>query len=343
MTDGWDGGLLGPDPVPGNPGWVSGQANQLRTIGEDAGRSLTSLRGIHSQLAGAAWKGVAADAFAKTVQEVVLSDLGKLHDSYGGAGDALRAFGERMTQLQGEAAQLLAQARKAAADRDSANAGIQSQSQAKSDAEWGAGVADGEIAGLVTDVEWRITASGADPVAIWEAGRHVPIVASEGEAAVRRGHLVDQLGAAGHRRECRHGRIDRVVGPIDRQLRPTAQRSSGCGRRRIPAARQLPAGAGRRPGPDRFAEAAGRRPPPGPVPAGGEDGRRQARRCGRGRDSTIRRSSSGTSTTWGSGCGTPASSNSRPSSGRSTTTRFRWWLRPTSSAMPRGTRPRSTT
>jgi hypothetical protein len=184
MTDGWDDGLLGPDPVPGNPGWTGAQSNQLCTIAEQAGSSLSSLRGIHTQLADAAWKGVAAEAFARTVQEVVLTDLGKLHESYGGAGDALRTFADKVTQLQGEAGRLLAEARRAAGDRDTANAGIQSQSQAKSDAEWGVRVAEGEIAGLVVDAEGRIATTGADPVAIWEAGLHVPMVASEGEVAV---------------------------------------------------------------------------------------------------------------------------------------------------------------
>ena len=184
MTDGWDASLLGPDPAPGRPAWTREQSRQLGNIADDAGRSLTSLRGIHSQLAGAAWEGAAADAFAQTVHDVVLSDLGKLHDSYGSAADALRRFADKVTSLQVEAAQLMARAKTAAANRDSANAGIQSQSGIQSSAEWDAGVAEAEVVGMVADVEWRIATSGADPGAIWSAGRHIGPVASHGTSEI---------------------------------------------------------------------------------------------------------------------------------------------------------------
>ena len=184
MTDGWDPNLLGPDPVPGDASWTMSQATQLGFIAHDAGQALSSLRGIHQQLAGAAWKGEAAERFAGTVNEVVISDMGKLHSSYDRAGSALRTFGDRVVSLQAEAAQLMAQAREAVAERDTAQQGVDVQSGARANAVKGAGVAEAELAVVFGEAEWRIMSSGASPGAIWAANEHLRIVAQNGQGSV---------------------------------------------------------------------------------------------------------------------------------------------------------------
>jgi uncharacterized protein YukE len=94
--------LVGGDPAPGDPCAYDRLAGFFGETAANAGEVSCWLRRLVSGTDDSIWRGAAADAFRADITEVP-KKLDKLHDSYHEASEALRYYGVRLRELQGEA------------------------------------------------------------------------------------------------------------------------------------------------------------------------------------------------------------------------------------------------
>jgi hypothetical protein len=107
--DEWD--LVGGDPTPGEPDGIRAKANSYRSIAENARTCRDSLEQL-ATAGGDSWLGQAADQFRTQLekQAKLPGDLGKLDTSFSIAADALRRYGNRIEELQAQAAEAVRRA-----------------------------------------------------------------------------------------------------------------------------------------------------------------------------------------------------------------------------------------
>jgi uncharacterized protein YukE len=111
--------LVGGNPTPGRPEAFAALARELGdTAGraEDTHRRLVSLRdGTDHSI----WRGQAADSFREELGPLI-RNLGRLHESYSRASEALSVYGSKLAELQGEANTVVEEAASADADQRAA-------------------------------------------------------------------------------------------------------------------------------------------------------------------------------------------------------------------------------
>ncbi|MGH9039731.1 MAG: WXG100 family type VII secretion target, partial [Acidimicrobiia bacterium] len=102
-------GQVGGNPAPGRPEAYLALARQFEETAENAAGARRRLTAMRDGGNASIWRGKAADAFRDEVGPLA-EKLGKLHDSYVEAAQAMTAYGATLQQLQAEAASLLDEA-----------------------------------------------------------------------------------------------------------------------------------------------------------------------------------------------------------------------------------------
>lgn len=110
------GEALGHNPVPGDPAGVKQVARRLGTVSLDATEASDRLDAINRGLAAAQWTGDAAEAFGRSVADLV-PDLRKLSTSFALAESALVRYADELESAQRTAARAETDARDAGAER----------------------------------------------------------------------------------------------------------------------------------------------------------------------------------------------------------------------------------
>jgi uncharacterized protein YukE len=112
--------LVGGNPTPGDPDAVTRIASDFEDVSSDAAECQRQLTRIRDDWESAIWRGDAADAFRRNIDELP-NDLGKLTASYRLAGGALRRYAGDLRSAQEQARTALRKAEAADADRSRAS------------------------------------------------------------------------------------------------------------------------------------------------------------------------------------------------------------------------------